>query len=241
MEVMKGIPDESIDFICTDLPYGTTNARFDKPINLEKMWEQFFRIAKPRANVILFAQGAFTADVINSNRKMFKYDLVYHKTHKTNWLNSRTQFLRQHESILVFYDAKRKPTYNPIMEEGIRKVVKKEHRKTNKSTIYNQHDNHVDYDSSERYPASIIKIKSDRQKEALHQHQKPLELMEYLVSTFMNKNSNEVVLDATMGSASTIIAAINCGVQFIGIEKDPEIFEVAKNRVENHLKEKGES
>lgn len=233
---MKGIPDQSIDFICTDLPYGTTNAKFDKTINLEKMWEHFLRISKPKTAIVLFAQGAFTADVINSNRKMFKYDLVYHKTHKTNYLNSRLQFLRQHESILVFY--RKQPTYNPIMEEGIRKVVKKEHRKTNKSTIYNSHSNYVDYDSTERYPASILKVKSDRQKEALHQHQKPVQLMEYLISTFMNKNSDEVVLDATMGSASTIIAAINCGVNFIGIEKDPEIFDVAKYRIKKHLKEK---
>ena len=236
---MKGIADQSIDFICTDLPYGVTNAKFDKPINLEKMWEQFLRISKPKTAIVLFAQGAFTADVINSNRKMFKYDLVYHKTHKTNHLNSKIQPLRQHESILAFY--KKQPTYNPQMGEGPRKTVKKEHRKTNNSTIYNSHKNYVDYDSTERYPASILKVKSDRQKEALHQHQKPVELMEYLISTFMNKNSGEVVLDATMGSASTIIAALNCGVNFIGIEKDPEIFRIAKDRIEKHLNEKSES
>jgi DNA modification methylase len=236
---MKGIPDQSINFICTDLPYAVTNCKWDSVIPFEPMWEQYLRILNPKGCIALFAQAPFDKALAMSNIKMFKYEIIYEKHHQTNFYNCYRSPLKNHENILLFYN--KQPTYNPQKTKGHkRKVVKASSRKSIESEIWNKVVEFKDYDSTERFPRSVVKFKSDRYKEALHPTQKPVELIEYLLKTYMNQNSDEIVLDSCMGSGTACIAAINVGVNYIGIEKEEKYFEIAKARIENHLKEKGE-
>jgi DNA modification methylase len=236
---MKGIPDGSIDMICADLPYGTTNCKWDSIIPFEPMWEQFLRITKPNAAIALFAQAPFDKVLAASKIDIFRYEMIYEKNNSTGFYNARKMPLKSHENILIFY--KKLPTYNPQKSGGHkRKVVRAESRKSVNSEIWNKTVEFKSYDSTERFPRSIIKFNSDRYKEALHPTQKPVALIEYLLKTYLNPNSGEVVLDPCMGSATTCIAAMNVGINYIGIERDTKYFEIAKQRIDRRKIEKGE-
>lgn len=231
LEVMNGIPDASIDAIIADLPYSVSNLKWDQIIPFEPMWEQFLRITKKNAPILLFAQAPFDKILAASKLDLFRYELIYEKHHSTGFLNAKKMPLKAHENILCFYKAL--PTYNPIMSQGhARKTVKGESRSSNQSEIWNKVEKFVDYDSTERYPRSIIRFKSDRYKQALHPTQKPVALMEYLIKTYTNPG--ELVLDCVIGSGTTAIAALNTGRNFIGIEKDENYFEVATKRIKEH-------
>lgn len=186
LELMSKISDGSVDMILCDLPYGVTaNNKWDIVIPFDGLWQQYKRIIKDNGAIVLFGNGMFTADLMTSNRGMWRYNLIWEKTQPTGFLNAKKMPLRSHEDICVFY--KKLPTYNPQKSYGhARKVTKYEHGLQSKKT-----DNYGDYgrttyDSTERYPKSIITFSKDVQKSALHPTQKPVALLEYLVNTFTN-------------------------------------------------------
>lgn len=232
LEEMKNIPDNTIDMILTDLPYGqTARNKWDVTIPFNFLWEHYLRIAKQNAAIVLFGNGIFTADLMLSNRDMWRYNLIWEKTQPTGFLNAEKMPLRCHEDICVFY--RNLPTYNPQKTCGHdRKVSKAIHKRNCKQSLDYGEMNLTTYDSTERYPRSILTFAKDTQKESLHPTQKPVSLLSYLIKTYTNEQ--DTVLDSCMGSGSTGIACINTNRNFIGIEKDEKYFNIAKQRMENH-------
>lgn len=237
-ELMKEIPDKSIDLILADPPYavlnkGNKHAQWDKEIDLQKLWKHYNRIIKDNGAIILFGQGAFSASVIMSNRYMFKYNLVWDKMRKTGFLNANRMPLRQHEDILVFY--KNLPTYNPQMKK-ITNKNERSHRGGNgcSNKVYGKYKTMPNVIADDKYPTSIISFQKQWNKEAwMHPTSKPVPLLQYLIKTY--SNDGELVLDNFAGSASTCIAAIREKRNFIGIELNDEFFQIAKQRVEHEI------
>lgn len=230
LELMKNIPDSSIDMILCDLPYGQTQRnKWDVIIPLIPLWEQYERIIKSNGAIVLFSNGMFTARLMTSNEFMWKYNLIWEKTQPTGFLNAKKMPLRSHEDICVFY--KKTPVYNPQKTAGHkRKISTAKHKRECKNTSnYGEHGL-TTYDSTERYPRSVLKFAKDIQKSSLHPTQKPVALLEYLVKTYTNEG--DLVLDNCMGSGSTGVACVNINRNFIGIELDENYFNVAKNRIE---------
>lgn len=230
LEVMKQIQAKSINMILCDLPYGiTARNKWDVVIPFDKLWEQYNRIIKDNGAIVLFGSGMFTSSLMQSNPKMWRYNLIWHKTTPTGFLNANRMPLRAHEDIVVFY--KSLPTYIPQKTTGHeRKVSKAEHKINSKKTDdYGEHGL-TTYDSTERYPTSVLTFSTDKQKVALHPTQKPVALLEWLIKTYTNEN--EIVLDNCMGSGSTGVAALNTNRNFIGIELEEGYFEIAQNRIE---------
>ena len=225
LEEMKNIPDKSIDMILCDLPYGTTQNKWDSIIPLELLWEQYKRIIKDNGAIVLFAQTPFDKVLGASNLKMLKYEWIWEKQQGTGFLNAKKMPLKKHENILVFY--KKLPTYNPQMIGNEIRIIKR--NKDGKTTdnygkfTYDEQSTYVG-----RYPTSILSF--DRDKNKLHPTQKPVALLEYLIKTYTNEE--EIVLDNTMGSGSTGVSCVNTNRKFIGIELDEKYFEIAKNRIE---------
>jgi site-specific DNA-methyltransferase (adenine-specific) len=228
---MKNIPDKSIDLILADLPYGITQCQWDSVISLDKLWEQYERIIKPNGAIILFGSQPFTSALIMSNPKMFRYDIVWDKVNRyTGYGNSKKMPLRRHESILVFY--KKLPTYNPQMTDGKPYIAKRTGKKP-EVYVSGGLSPVTTVNDGKRYPHSILSIKADNKKEkGLHPTQKPIAILEYLIKTYTNEN--QIVLDNTMGSGSTGIACLNTNRHFIGMELDKDIFQTAKDRIEQH-------
>lgn len=229
IELMKNIPDESIDMILCDLPYGITKCKWDCVFPLRPLWRQYNRIIKSTGAIVLFGSGMFTASLMMSNKEMWKYNLIWEKTTPTGFLNAKIMPLRSHEDIVVFGNGK--ITYNPQKTFGHkRKVSTAEHKRNCRETEdYGKHGPST-YDSTERYPRSVLKFKTDKQKCSLHPTQKPVALLEYLIKTYTNEG--ETVLDNCMGSGSTGVACLNTGRNFVGIEVDQQYFDIAKNRIE---------
>lgn len=232
LEVMQNIPGGSVDMIMADLPYNTTRNHWDSLIDLEKLWEQYERVIKDNGAIVLTAQTPFDKVLGASNLKLLKYEWIWEKTSATGHLNAKKMPMKAHENILVFY--KKLPTYNPIKTQGhVRKVSKAEHKVNSKmSTNYNP-TGLTTYDSTERYPRSVLKFPNDKQKTALHPTQKPVALMEYLIQTYTNPG--QLVLDNVAGSGSTAIAAMNTGRNFIAIEKEESYFNLAQKRIIDNL------
>lgn len=229
LELMKGIPGESIDMILCDLPYGTTKNKWDIIIPFESLWKQYLRIIKDNGAIVLFADGMFTAKLMQSQSKCWRYNLIWEKTQSTGFLNARKMPMRCHEDICVFY--KHLPTYNPQMSQGHpRKVSLINHKQNCKmSTDYGAYK-FADYDSTERYPRSVLKFAKDTQRSKEHPTQKPVALLEYLIKTYTNES--DTVLDNCMGSGSTGVACVHTNRNFIGIELDENYFNIAKERIE---------
>lgn len=227
LEVMKYLPDNSVDMVLADPPYGTTQCKWDSIIQLDLMWNQLKRVVKPNGAIVLTAQTPFDKVLGVSNLPMLRYEWVWEKTAATGHLNAKKAPMKAHENILVFYS--KQPTYNPQKTTG--------HKPTNS---YTKKDN-ADGDcygktisvsgggNTDRYPRSIQVFASDKQKSKLHPTQKPVALMEYLIKTYTNEN--ETVLDFTAGSFTTGVACQNTNRQFIGIELDEEYFEIGKSRL----------
>ncbi len=224
LELMKSIPDKSIDMILCDLPYGTTKNKWDSVIDLELLWQQYERIIKDNGCITLFAQQPFASVLGYSNLKNLKYEWIWEKDNGTGFLNAKKMPLKIHENILIFY--KKPPTYNPQMRIGYKPYEQKSGRGSNN---YGEQIRVITKNNGERYPIDIIKFKRDKEK--LHPTQKPVALLEYLIKTYTNEN--EVVLDNCMGSGSTGIACLNTNRKFIGFELDEQNFEIAKNRLES--------
>jgi len=228
LEVMKEIPDNSIDAIITDPPYGTTACKWDSVIDFKLMWEQLNRIIKPNGAIVLFGSEPFSSALRMSNIKNYKYDWIWEKSRPSAFALAKKQPLRYKENITVFY--KKQPTYNPIMWNG-----EKNHRSKNtrgKNNIIGDDGSGKQWKntSSLKYPKDLIKIKSTDSTRNSHPTQKPILLMEYLIKTYSNKN--ETVLDFTMGSGTTMLACKNLNRNGIGIEKDPQYYAVAVARVD---------
>ncbi len=227
LDLMKEIPSGSVDMILCDLPYGTTNCKWDTVIPLVPLWSEYRRIAKPGAAIVLFAQTPFDKVLGCSNLPWLRYELVWEKSSATGHLNAKRMPMKAHENILVFYD--RLPTYNPQKTRGhLRKTAVK---RGDTTPVYGaQKLDGLTYDSTERYPRSVLTFPSDKQRLSLHPTQKPLALMEWLIATYTNPG--DVVMDNCMGSGTTGVACANAGRQFIGMEKDEDYFAIAKARID---------
>ena len=230
LEIMPTLQSQSVDLIVADLPYGTTQCKWDIVIPFDEMWECINRVAKPNAAVVLFGCEPFASHLRISNIKNYKYDWIWDKVKGTGFLNAKKQPMRNHELISVFY--KRQPTYNPQKTTGhkMKKSVRGKHLQTE---VYGEMKNDYVYQSDERYPRSIQVFSSDTQNSSEHPTQKPVALLEYLIATY--SNPSDTVLDFCMGSGTTGLAAQRLGRDFIGIEKEQEYFETAKNRINNDV------
>lgn len=229
LKVMPKFADKSIDMILCDLPYGeTARNKWDVCLPFDLLWKEYERIIKDDGAIILFANGMFTAELMTSNKKLWRYNLVWEKTQPTGFLNARRMPLRSHEDICVFY--KRLPTYNPQKTTGHERKVSSSSSKRNckKSTNYGE-AGLVSYDSTERYPKSVLTFPKDIQHSALHPTQKPVALLEWLIRSYTNEG--DTVLDNCMGSGSTGVACLNTRRRFIGIESDKDYFNVAVRRI----------
>lgn len=228
LELLKDIPDSSVDLVLADPPYGTTACKWDCIIPFEPMWLQLNRIIKSNGVICLFGSEPFSSALRMSNSKRFKYDWYWQKTTPTGFLNAKKQPLRNIEIISVFYS--KQPFYNPQKTNGHkRKVSLAKHKMSCKKTEDYGSYKWTTYDSTERYPLQTIVCKSDKQKAALHPTQKPVALLEYIIKTYTE--GGETVLDFAMGSGSTGVACINTGRRFIGMELNEQYFEIAKDRL----------
>lgn len=228
LELMNNIPSKTIDMILCDLPYGTTQNKWDCIINLELLWEQYCRIIKDDGCIALFAQCPFDKILGNSNLKMLKYEWIIEKTKATGHLNAKKAPMKAHENILIFY--KKMPTYHPQMTEG--------HTPTHSYTKHTTDGNCYGKTkigisgggNTSRYPRDVITFKWDTQKSSLHPTQKPVALLEYFIKTYTN--DGDIVLDNCMGSGTTGIACVRNNRNFIGMEIEEKYYNIAKNRIE---------
>lgn len=203
LELMDNIPDNSVDMVLCDLPYGVTQNKKDICLPFDKLWHQYERITKENAAILLFGQGLFFIDLVNSNRKLFRYDLIWDKQLTTGFLNAKRMPLRRHEQIAVFY--KKLPIYNPQFTQG-KPLHSKGISYKGKSIINNNYGKFQMTDdcrsgSTEKYPVSILNFQKPHPSKAVHPTEKPVDLLEYLIKTYTNEG--EVVLDNCMGSGSS--------------------------------------
>ena len=227
LERMKEIKSGSVDMILTDPPYGTTACKWDSIIDLPLMWEQLKRIIKPNGAIVMTAAQPFTTTLIASNIKQFKYCWVWEKSQATGFLNAWKMPLKATEDICVFYS--KPPTYNPEITDKDPKNIRPASNRTKLSDCYGKFDlTKHKCPADKSMPKTIIKF--NNAQGALHPTQKPVALMEYLIKTYTNES--ETVLDFTMGSGSTGVAAKNLNRKFIGIEMDEGYFNIAKERID---------
>jgi len=228
LELMKDIPNGSIDMILCDLPYGTTNCKWDIIIPFEKLWEQYYRITKPNAAIVLFSTQPFTTALISSNMKDFRYSLIWDKIRAAGFLNANRMPLKQHEDINVFY--KMQPTYNP--QKYIDKPYDKTKYNGNKldKNVLGAYTSQSSKNEGERFPKSILTFSQNwRRQDQIHPTQKPVELMEYLIKTYSNEG--DLILDNCAGSGTTAIACLNTNRQFIVMEKEQKYYDIILKRV----------
>ena len=224
LEVMRDIPDGSVDMVLTDPPYGTTQCKWDSVIPFEPMWGEVWRVLKRNGVAVLLAQSPFDKVLGSSSIANLKYEWIWQKEAGTGHLNAKKAPMKDHENILVFY--KKLPTYNPQMRVGFKPYSQSQGR--TKSKNYGKQTGAITVSDGSRYPLSVINFPRDKYK--VHPTQKPVSLMEYLIKTYTNEG--ETVLDFTMGSGTTGVAAKNLNRKFIGIELDPDYFRIAKDRID---------
>ena len=218
LKYLKQFPDNSIDMVLCDLPYGTTQNKWDSVIPLSKLWKEYERVVKDNGAIVLTSQGLFTAQLMMSNPKMFKYKWIWEKSKPTNFLNAKKQPLRKYEDVCVFY--KKQPTYNPQMTKG--EPYNKGIRKNQLSGSYGDFQPVHVHSDGERYPIDIFYFKTaESEGRVIHPTQKPIELGRYLVRTY--SNPGDLILDNTFGSGSFLIAALLEGRNFVGIEKNKNV------------------
>lgn len=229
LEKMKEIPDGSVDMVLCDLPYGTTRNQWDAVIPFQPLWEQYHRVCKNNAAILLFGQMPFSADVVMSNPHEFRYEWIYKKTNPTGFLNAKKMPLKYHEQILVFY--RRAPTYNPQFGPGAMYRKKDDRIRYSENYGMQLHIPSRDYSQGRRYPADVIEFSSPSygKDRGLHPTQKPVALLEYLIRTYTNEG--DTVLDNTMGSGSTGAACVKTKRDFVGIEIDKSYYQIASERI----------
>ncbi|WP_428882314.1 DNA-methyltransferase [Facklamia sp. P12950] len=225
LEIMKSFPDYSIDMILCDLPYGTTQNKWDSIIPLDELWEEYRRIIKDNGVIVLTSHGLFTSRLMLSNIDDFKYKWIWIKSKATNFLNSKKQPLRKYEEVCVFY--KKQPTYNPQMMNG--ESYDKGIRKNQLSGSYGDFEPVRVKSNGERYPVDLIYFKTaESEGRVYHPTQKPVELGKYLVRTYTNKG--DLVLDNTFGSGSFLVSALEEGRNFVGIEMNEDTNQFKKHK-----------
>jgi len=237
-DAFKLIHDSCIDLVLVDLPYGQTACKWDVKIDLKLMWDHLKRMCSVNCQYVFFTTSKFGIELINSNPSWFRYDLVWEKHNSVGFLSANKQPLRCHEMIYIFNNPKISSSfhrvYNPQKTPG---KPYKSSQKENRASVYgNMNENSVENIKGDRHPKSVLKFHQSDEK--LHPTQKPVLLCEWLIKTYSNEN--DVVLDFTMGSGSTIIAAINTHRRYIGIEKDNDIFKTAEDRINKHKKKEVE-
>jgi site-specific DNA-methyltransferase (adenine-specific) len=230
LELMKSIKDKTIDMILCDLPYGITDNTWDSVIPFDRLWAEYNRIAKDNAAIVLTSQFPFTIDLINSNRKSFRYDLIWNKINTSGFLNANRMPLRSHEHILIFY--KKLPVYNPQFTKGNPCHSSLAKNSAINSRTYRKFNKLDTIITDNKHPKSVITISKLNSPNIIHPSQKPVELFEYLIRTYTNEGDS--ILDNCIGSGTTAIAAINTNRNYIGIEKDAKYFDLAKTRIEDH-------
>lgn len=228
IETLPLIPTASVDMILTDLPYGSTKNTWDHILDLDALWKEYERVIKDNGVIALWAQSPFDKVLACSNLKHYRYEWVIEKTSATGFLNAHKMPMKAHEQILIFY--KKLPEYHPQMEHGhVRKVSTAEHKRNSKvTTNYGKHGL-TSYDSTDRFPRDVLRFKWDKQKSSLSPTQKPVAACEYMIRTYTN--TGDTILDSCMGSGTTGVAAMNLGRKFIGIEIDPDMYEIASRRI----------
>lgn len=237
LEGMKQIPDGSVDCIICDLPYGVLNKQnkgggWDSIIPLEPLWEQYLRITKPKAAIILFCQGMFTAQLMMSQPKLWKYNLVWEKNRGTGFLNAKRMPMRYHEDIAILY--REQPTYNPQMWKGKPNHSRGSNNASVSGNCYgNVKGKPTDDLSGMKYPKSILCFDKEKNANTFHPTQKPVELIRYLVRTYSNEG--DTILDNCMGSGTTAIACIKEKRHFIGFELNKEYFDKAQKRIQSEF------
>jgi len=240
LEVMKDIPDGSVDMILCDLPYGTTRLEWDNVIPFDKLWEQYFRVAKENAAFVLTAQQPFATDLINSCRKHFRYEIIWQKTQVMGFLDAKRKPLRTHENILLFY--RKLPTYNPQKTQVEKDKQSWGRKRTNSGGFDGYQEfrkpDYVYVEDGSRFPTSVLKISSwngalfgKTDKAVTHPTQKPVPLFEWLIKTYTNEG--ETVLDNCSGSGTTAIACIRNNRNYICIEKNEQYYNDSLKRIEN--------
>lgn len=236
LDLMKEIPDGTIDMILCDLPYGRTKNKWDVIIPFEPLWDQYRRIIKANGAIVLFADGMFMARLMASNPSMWRYNLIWDKVLLSGFLNANKMPLRQHEELCVFY--KKLPTYNPQKTKGAKshsKGTPKDHANNNYG-FYEFVDN-TELHGDLKFPTSIITNMKPHPSKAIHPTEKPVSLCEYLIRTYTNPG--DLVLDNCMGSGTTGVACVNTGRRFVGMELDPGHFNIAADRIAEAEKKEG--
>lgn len=227
LQLLSNIPDKSVDMVCADLPYGTTQCKWDTVIDLQQLWQHYKRIMKDRGVVVLHAQTPFDKVLGASNLQMLRYEWIWEKTAATGHLNAKKMPMKAHENILVFYSEL--PKYRPQKTSGhVRKTAKAERFRLG-SECYGDEQGTTYYDSTDRYPRSVLQFPTDKQTCSLHPTQKPLALIKYLIRTYTDEG--DIVVDNCMGSGTTGVACKNLNRDFIGIELEPEYFQIATERI----------
>ena len=228
LEVMKGIPDNAVDMILCDLPYGTTQCKWDSVIPFEPLWEEYNRVCKRNAAMIFTAAQPFTSTLVTSNIKNFKYTWVWEKSKASGHLNAKRMPMRAHEDICVFY--RKPPVYNPQMTQG-QPYHKGTWQAKNTPDVWGeQRDYENKNDTGLRYPRTVQYFRTAESEGKLHPTQKPQALFEYLIRTYSQEG--DVVLDSCIGSGTTAIAALSTGRKYIGIELEQKYFEITNDRIE---------
>ena len=222
---MKILPDNSVDMVLTDPPYGTTQNKWDTIVDMDAFWKEIKRVTKKNSAILIFTQMPFTATVVMSNPKMFRYEWICEKYNSTGFLNAKRMPLKCHENVLVFYE--KLPTYNPQMIQG------KPH---SRGGTGRQSKNYCSYGHTKRiisntyFPRDVLKVNWQDSIRGLHPTQKPVSLCEYFIKTYSNKG--DIILDPFIGSGTTAVAAINTERKYIGFEKDDKYFDIAQNRLD---------
>lgn len=234
LDIMNELPDGSVDMILCDLPYGTTQCKWDSIIPFDALWNHYNRLIKKNGAIVLFGSEPFTSKLICSNIDAFKYNWIWQKNKSTGFLNAKRQPLNDHETISVFY--KNQCTYNPQMTVADKiytrgKVTRDKALGIQQSDCYGEMKSYFQEDSGMRYPKRIIYANNNHTREQLHPTQKPVDLCEYFIKTYTNEG--ETVLDNCMGSGSTGVAALNTNRRFIGIELDTTYSGIAKKRIQD--------
>lgn len=230
LERMAEIPDGSVDMVLADLPFGTTRCAWDSVIPLEPLWSHYRRVVKDAGAIVLFAAQPFTAALVMSQAKLFRYDWTWRKPKGTGHLNAKRQPLRDKEDIAVFYA--RQPTYNPQLTAGTPYRDKAGRNHASRSSMTDSYGAYTNFRSANdgfRYPKQVLEF-GVVERGTLHPVQKPVDLLEYLIRTY--SNAGEIVLDNAAGSFSTGVACINTGRRFIGIEKGESYFDIGRRRIE---------
>lgn len=242
LTLMGDIPDKSVDCIICDLPYdalnkSNDNAQWDRMIPFEPLWAQYERIIKPNGAILLFGQGMFTSDLMQSNRKLWRYNLIWDKIRVNGFLNANRMPMRRHEDICVFY--KSLPVYNPQMvkcEPHKRNHSKGNGKHSNKNTCYGNFAEVPTIISDEKYPTSIISIPKEHKNGCFfHPTQKPVELIRYLIRTYTNEG--DLILDNCIGSGTTAVASIKEKRNFIGMELNKDFYDIACKRIKKEQTE----